>query len=74
MSSPADRFESYTRLLATEVDAWHKLRTHVVGGEYDPLLLAAWLEAGRRCAAARGLAIDALLDSDPGVMHRPLGR
>lgn len=74
MSSPADRFESYTRLLATESDAWHKLRTQAVGGEYDPMLLAAWLEAGRRCAAARSLAIDALLDSDPGVMHRPLSR
>lgn len=74
MTSSADRLESYTHLLATEMDAWGLLRASLVGGEYDPLLLADWLAAGRRCAAARQLAIDTVLDADPGVMSRPLER
>ena len=72
MNSSTDKLESYTRLLGVAGDAWANLRSGVVSGEYDPLLLAAWLEAGRRCETARQLAIDTVLDADPGVAHRPL--
>jgi hypothetical protein len=72
MNSSAEKLESYTRLLVVEHDAWANLRSSVVDGEYDPRLLAAWLEAGRRCESARQQAIDTVLDADPGVAHRPL--
>jgi hypothetical protein len=56
MTSSADRLQNYTQLLARESDAWARLRASQVDEEYDPLLLAAWLEAGRRCSAARQVA------------------
>jgi hypothetical protein len=64
----------YSELLAQERAAWATLRQNMQGGEYDPALLAEWLAIGRKCEVARQRMIDAVLQDDPGVMHRPMPR
>jgi hypothetical protein len=62
----------YSELLAQERVAWSSLRQNMRGDEYDPALLAEWLAIGRKCEMARQRMIDAVLQDDPGVMHRPM--
>ena len=66
------RQREYEDLLAQEQQAWRRLRANRRGEEYDPRLLAEWLECSRRAAAARNAAIDGVMQEDPGLMHRPL--